>query len=64
MANANHLSALHTESVEVLPNYSSFQIGDVVEICRDVERIKILQKGHGEWADAMLPVRLANLSFF
>ncbi|KRG06356.1 uncharacterized protein Dmoj_GI11891, isoform B [Drosophila mojavensis] len=30
-----------------------FQVGDIVKICSDVESIKILQRGHGEWADAM-----------
>jgi E3 ubiquitin-protein ligase mind-bomb len=33
-----------------------FCVGDVVQICSDLERMKILQRGHGEWADAMLPV--------
>ncbi|OWA50119.1 E3 ubiquitin-protein ligase MIB1 [Hypsibius exemplaris] len=47
-------SPVHPDSVEAVPNYQSFAMGDVVEICRDVERVKILQKGHGEWADAML----------
>lgn len=32
-----------------------FAVGDLVQICNDVERIKVLQKGHGEWADAMSP---------
>ncbi len=35
-----------------------FAVGDVVQICSDLERIKILQRGHGEWADAMLPVSI------
>ncbi|XP_037933778.1 E3 ubiquitin-protein ligase mind-bomb isoform X2 [Teleopsis dalmanni] len=30
-----------------------FQVGDIVKICSDVESIKLLQRGHGEWADAM-----------
>ncbi|XP_059226620.1 E3 ubiquitin-protein ligase mind-bomb isoform X2 [Stomoxys calcitrans] len=30
-----------------------FQVGDIVKICSDVESIKQLQRGHGEWADAM-----------
>ncbi|XP_054732454.1 E3 ubiquitin-protein ligase mind-bomb isoform X1 [Anastrepha obliqua] len=30
-----------------------FQVGDIVKICSDVESIKMLQRGHGEWADAM-----------
>lgn len=33
-----------------------FAVGDLVQICRDLERVKILQRGHGEWAEAMLPV--------
>nr|XP_042902854.1 E3 ubiquitin-protein ligase MIB1 [Parasteatoda tepidariorum] len=34
---------------------SQFAVGDLVQICRDLERVKILQRGHGEWAEAMLP---------
>ncbi|XP_026470111.1 E3 ubiquitin-protein ligase MIB1-like isoform X2 [Ctenocephalides felis] len=32
-----------------------FSVGDLVQICSDLERIKLLQKGHGEWAEAMAP---------
>ncbi|XP_017784755.1 PREDICTED: E3 ubiquitin-protein ligase MIB1 [Nicrophorus vespilloides] len=32
-----------------------FAVGDVVQICSDLERIKMLQRGHGEWADGMTP---------
>ncbi|XP_062563815.1 E3 ubiquitin-protein ligase mind-bomb [Armigeres subalbatus] len=32
-----------------------FAVGDFVKICSDLERIKILQRGHGEWAEAMFP---------
>lgn len=32
-----------------------FAVGDFVKICNDLERIKILQRGHGEWAEAMVP---------
>lgn len=35
---------------------SQFAVGDLVQICQDLERIKILQRGHGEWAEAMAPV--------
>lgn len=35
-----------------------FAVGDLVQICSDLERIKILQKGHGEWAEGMAPVRI------
>ena len=34
-----------------------FAVGDLVQIVSDPERIKTLQRGHGEWAEAMLPVR-------
>ena len=30
------------------------QVGDFAQICVDVERLKMLQQGHGEWAEAML----------
>jgi E3 ubiquitin-protein ligase mind-bomb len=33
-----------------------FAVGDLVQICGDVERMKLLQRGHGEWAEAMVPV--------
>eukprot|EP00094_Tigriopus_californicus_P008731 TCALIF_08416-PA protein Name:"Similar to mib1 E3 ubiquitin-protein ligase mib1 (Xenopus laevis)" AED:0.20 eAED:0.20 QI:0/0/0/1/1/1/7/0/699 len=32
-----------------------FSVGDLVQICSDVERMKVLQRGHGEWAEAMAP---------
>ncbi|PSN57769.1 E3 ubiquitin-protein ligase mind-bomb, partial [Blattella germanica] len=35
-----------------------FAVGDLVQICSDLERIKILQRGHGEWAEAMAPVNV------
>uniref|UniRef100_A0A915KDU0 RING-type E3 ubiquitin transferase n=1 Tax=Romanomermis culicivorax TaxID=13658 RepID=A0A915KDU0_ROMCU len=34
---------------------STFQVGEFVQICYDLERIQMLQKGHGEWTEAMLP---------
>lgn len=37
-------------------NQQQFAVGDLVQICNDLERIKILQRGHGEWAEAMAPV--------
>lgn len=36
-------------------NQQQFAVGDLVQICSDLERIKILQRGHGEWAEAMAP---------
>ena len=32
---------------------SNFSIGDLVQISTDLERVKILQKDHGEWIDSM-----------
>lgn len=34
---------------------NDFQVGDIVQICSDNERMKMIQKGHGEWAEAMQP---------
>ncbi|CAG0882641.1 unnamed protein product [Cyprideis torosa] len=34
---------------------SPFTVGEYVRISSDVDQLKILQRGHGEWADAMLP---------
>ena len=33
---------------------SNFCVGDVVRICNDLEKLKILQRGHGEFAEAMM----------
>lgn len=41
-----------------------FAVGDLVQICSELERIKILQRGHGEWAEAMAPVRYYDKSYF
>ncbi|CAK1550004.1 unnamed protein product [Leptosia nina] len=36
------------------PNSSSvFAVGDIVQVCSDKERVKALQRGHGEWAETM-----------
>lgn len=42
---------------------TQFAVGDFVKISNDLERIKVLQRGHGEWAEAMLPVSI-SLSFW
>ena len=34
----------------------AFNLNDFVEITSNLEQIKVLQNGHGEWAEAMLPV--------
>lgn len=35
-----------------------FVEGDIVQVFNDRERIQMLQPGHGEWTDAMIPVRI------
>lgn len=32
---------------------NSFAVGDIVSVINDVEKVKELQKGHGEWIDIM-----------
>lgn len=44
------------ESVSGSSESSSFQVGDLVHISSDLERVKVLQRGHGEWTEAMIPV--------
>ena len=39
---------------------SQFVVGDLVQISSDIEKVKLLQRGHGEWAEAMLPVSYSN----
>ncbi|XP_041968079.1 E3 ubiquitin-protein ligase MIB1 isoform X2 [Aricia agestis] len=36
-------------------NSGGFVVGDLVQVCADQERVKALQRGHGEWAEAMAP---------
>lgn len=38
----------------------TFAVGDLVQICHDIEKIKLLQRGHGEWAEAMAPVCISK----
>ena len=33
-----------------------FVEGDIVQVFTDREYVKVFQKGHGEWTNAMLPV--------
>ena len=62
------LTKVHTPSSsnsagsETTPNLAAsgsalqFAVGDLVQVFSDVDRIKVLQRGHGEWAEAMVPV--------
>lgn len=49
---------LYTNNLTNKPANSNgiiFNLNDLVEICADLDKIKTLQRGHGEWAEAMLP---------
>ena len=35
---------------------TAFAVGDIVQIRTDVENVKALQQGHGEWTNEMMPV--------
>ena len=60
------LTKVNTTTASVVSSTSEngattqFTVGDLVQILSDSERIKILQRGHGEWAEAMLPVSNGN----
>ena len=41
---------------------TQFNIGDLVQICNDVERVRGLQLGHGEWTGAMEAVCIARIT--
>lgn len=40
-------------STSLLQQERSIRVGSAVRISRDIEFVRRLQKGHGEWADAM-----------
>lgn len=42
----------------------TFAVGDIVQILSDAEQVSCLQLGHGEWTEAMIPVRFFNFIFF
>jgi hypothetical protein len=54
-SNVGHMSSSISASPIASGHSNHFAIGDLVQICYDIERIKHLQKGHGEWAEAMRP---------
>ncbi|CAF0984861.1 unnamed protein product [Adineta steineri] len=35
--------------------HQALKVNDMVQICSDLEKMKIYQRGHGEWAEAMVP---------
>lgn len=48
-------SSTNTDNANITPPPTPFTVGDLVQICSDAEKIKLLQRGHGEWAEAMIP---------
>jgi E3 ubiquitin-protein ligase mind-bomb len=52
----NTTPSTSAEATPAVPPSAQFAVGDLVQICNDLEKIKLLQRGHGEWAEAMLPV--------
>ena len=43
---------------------NGLMLNDLVEICDDIDKIKVLQRGHGEWAEAMRPVSFSIITYF
>lgn len=35
---------------------NTFGVGELVRVLEDIESVKRLQAGHGEWTDSMAPV--------
>lgn len=35
---------------------NTFGVGELVQVLEDIESVKRLQAGHGEWTDSMAPV--------
>ncbi|XP_013402715.1 E3 ubiquitin-protein ligase MIB1-like, partial [Lingula anatina] len=54
LTKVNTISSI-SASTESVNTSLQFAVGDLVQICSDTERIKVLQRGHGEWAEAMMP---------
>lgn len=47
-------TTLQLGSADPAPCAHKFEMGDIVEVCRDMESVQILQRGHGEWTPGML----------
>lgn len=41
---------------------SDFAIGDAVRLIDDSLQVKLLQRGHGEWVDVMISVKIISQS--
>ncbi len=49
----NHLNYDNT----VMDAKTTFEENDFVDVCPDIEKVKLLQRGHGEWAEEMKNVQ-------
>ena len=52
--NINAMSPIPINSHTATSNCNAFCEGDIVRVCTDLEKMKILQRGHGEFAEAMV----------
>uniref|UniRef100_A0A3B3SRK2 E3 ubiquitin-protein ligase MIB2 n=1 Tax=Paramormyrops kingsleyae TaxID=1676925 RepID=A0A3B3SRK2_9TELE len=43
-----------------LTKVNTFGIGDLVRVLDDIDTVKRLQSGHGEWTDSMAPLEIVN----
>jgi E3 ubiquitin-protein ligase mind-bomb len=61
-SNMNQMNSINLQmndlSRKTLDFRFKFSVNEFVEICSDLEAIKSLQRGHGEWADDMIPVNI------
>lgn len=57
-----------TYNTAALEKVNSFAVGDIVSVIADIDKVKELQKGHGEWIDVMknvsYPLTSKDASFF
>jgi E3 ubiquitin-protein ligase mind-bomb len=51
----NGHSSMSSDSASLI-----FKLNDLVQLSSDIELMKLIQKGHGEWAEAMQPVNRIN----
>lgn len=53
--NINSMSSNLNSNKASTSSNCNFSVGDFVQICNDLEKVKILQRGHGEFAESMIP---------
>lgn len=58
----NHLSMICPCAFP--PQVNTFGVGELVRVLEDIESVKRLQAGHGEWTDSMAPVCSFSLILF